>query len=208
MPFCTECGARIEPSHKFCNNCGTPTHQSTPPAPRNNPPPPPPAYTAPANDPIITTITILRKMKSLGRSDNYFLTASSQRLIIAPLSKEMINRSVKQAQETAKAEGKGFFGQWKAQLGTSFNYADQYLGVPSDTIINQNPGSITLQNQSITQIQLKSRNEHHNDSNVSIYTLYIRSNQGTYEYRLDTTNGVKELLDLYKGRTKSNVHFW
>ena len=147
-------------------------------------------------------------MKSFGRSDNYFLTASGKRLIISPLIQDMLNKSVKQAQEQAKAEGKGFFGQWKAQLGTSFNYADQYLGVPSDNVINQNPGSLVLQNASISQIELKSRNEYHNDNNVSVYTLYIRTSQGTFEYRLDTTTGMKELLNLYNGRTKSNVHFW
>ena len=147
-------------------------------------------------------------MKSLGRSDSYLLTASSQRLILSPLTSEMINRSVKQAQENAKAEGKGFFGQWKAQLGTSYNYADQYLDTPSEQVINQNPGSIIHQNNSITQIQLKSRDNYNNNTRLSTYTLYIRTNQGTYEYRLDTLNGVKDLLDLYKGRTKSNVHFW
>ena len=210
MPFCTECGAKINPNHKFCHNCGTPTYQTTTqpatPTPKTTPPPPPP--TRQVNDPILTTITVLRKMKSLGRSDTFFLTASSQRLIISPLTKEMLNQNIKEAQEQAKAEGKDFFGQWKAQLGTSFNYADRYLGAPSASVVNENPGSIVLQNASINQIELKSRNEYRNDSNTSIYTLYIRSSQGTYEYRLDTAGTAKGLLELYKGRTKSNVTFW
>lgn len=215
MPFCTECGAKLDSHHKFCNNCGTPSIQQSSPAPppttNRAPPPPPPVQiqrATPVGEPVILTITGLKKMKRFGMYDSFFLTASNQRVIVSPLTKDMINQSVKSAQEQAKSEGKGFFGQWKAQLGTSFNYADMYLGKTPDQVLAENPGSIMLPSNSISQVELKSKDEYRNDNNSSYYLLYLRTNQGVFEYRLDSINKLKALLDLFKGRSKSNVYFF
>ena len=145
MPYCSNCGNKVLDTDKFCNNCGTPVRPvNLPPSQRNTPPPPPPpppstmsrnpppspSYAQPQSygETIVTTVSNFQKPKSFGRFDAYIILATAQNLILIQLTNDMVNRSIKEAQEKAKTEGKGFWGQWGAQLGTSFDYAAKYAG--------------------------------------------------------------------------------
>ena len=61
-------------------------------------------------------VILFRKPKSLGRWDTYTGVVTSQRLIFAQMTNEMLKTAVQQSRDQAKAEGKGFFGQWSDQL--------------------------------------------------------------------------------------------
>ena len=57
-------------------------------------------------------VIVFRKMKSLGRYDSYAGVVTTERMIFAQLTADMLNQAAQQARDQAKAEGKGFFGQW------------------------------------------------------------------------------------------------
>lgn len=227
MPYCSNCGNKVLDTDKFCNNCGSPTRpvsapaqsNNTPPSPppstvstRNPPPPPPPAYTSqrPIGETIITTVSNFQKPKSFGRWDAYILLATQQNLIIAQLTKDMVNQSIKKAQDAAKAEGKGFFGQWAAQLGTSFDYAAQYNGLTKDQLLAEIPNALVIPHQSVTQVELRSenRNSYGKDYPESIYKLKIHVAGGVHEFESHTLDTkIKAFHDHYPGRFKTNVYF-
>jgi hypothetical protein len=140
MPYCGNCGSQVNPNEKFCGKCGAalnkppvnaqPTPERLAYSPSSSPPPPPPppptqasiAQTPPAMQPAAQMsqmssestvgVILFRKPKSLGRYDTYTGVVTNQRLIFAQMTSEMLTAAAKQSREQAKAEGKGFWGQW------------------------------------------------------------------------------------------------
>ena len=148
MPYCENCGSQINPEAKFCRNCGAAIGKSpvnsqsnTAQTPVSPSPMPQPVQTTMAQDPpkmqpatpiaeassepIIGAI-IFKKPKSLGRWDTFTGVVTGQRLIFAQMTSEMLKAAAQQSRDQAKAEGKGFFGQWADQLKGTFGYAKKY----------------------------------------------------------------------------------
>ena len=72
----------------------------------------------------------LKKMKMLGAWDTFSLIATERRAIFCHITNDMVNQAIKEAQQKAKAEGKGFWDQWGAQLDVSFFYTEKYKHMP------------------------------------------------------------------------------
>ena len=66
--------------------------------------------------------------------------------------------AAQQARDHAKAEGKGFWGQWSDQLRATFGYINKYLTMPPQTILSETPGNFALPNNAISEIHVKHRN--------------------------------------------------
>jgi len=214
MPYCSNCSAKVLETDKFCNNCGTPRRPVEAPTPVNHAPPPPPPTrvqpSSPAGETIITTVSNFQKPKSFGRWDAYILLATNQNLIIVQLTKDMVNQSIKKAQDAAKAEGKGFFGQWAAQLGTSFDYAAQYNSWTKDQLLAEIPNALVLPHSSVTQVELRSdnRNSYGKDYPEIIYKLKIHVAGGVHEFESHSLDiKIKAFHNYYSGRFKTNVYF-
>ncbi len=79
-------------------------------------------------------VILFRRMKSLGRWDTYTGVVTNQRLIFAQMTNEMIKAAAQQSRDQAKAEGKGFLGQWGDQLKATWLYSQKYLTMPPQTI--------------------------------------------------------------------------
>ena len=123
----------------------------------------------------------------------------------------MVNKAIKMAQESAKAEGKGFFGQWAAQMGTSFDYAIKYTGWTKEQVLAEMPSAQIIPNSSVSKIELFS------EINSADYGKAMQRNQ--YKLKIYSTTGKTELesgtLDtkikafhsLFPGRFQTNVSF-
>ncbi len=217
---------------KFCNNCGAqirpvdPTSQTrntTPPPPPSNkspqqpytPPPPPPQRNTPQPQPssetIVATVSNFQKPKSLGRWDSYIILATPQNLLLVQLTNDMVNKTIKEAQESAKAEGKGFFGQWAAQMGTSFDYAVKYSGWTKDQVLAEIPAAQIIPNSSISKIELFSDTNSADYGKAvqrSQYKLKIYAAGSKYELEAGTLDTkIKSLYSLFQGRFQTNIHF-
>lgn len=72
----------------------------------------------------------LRKSKMMGLlSDSFTLVATPDESIFAKITNDMLKQVVIDAKDKAKAEGKGFFGQWGSRMCASLNYAERYLDI-------------------------------------------------------------------------------
>jgi hypothetical protein len=132
MPYCGNCGTVNNPEFKFCQNCGSPLMQQQQIPTNDMPlPPPPPSYQPTANAPVqapvqgsygesVVGVMLLRRPKSMGRYDTFTGVVTTQRMIFAQMTSEMLNSAIKAARDQAKNAGKGFWGQWEEQLRASF----------------------------------------------------------------------------------------
>jgi len=118
------------------------------------------------------------------------------------MTSDMLKDAAMQARDQAKAEGKGFWGQWSDQLKASFSYTNRYLSMDPAAIIAETPGNFAIDNNSISEIKLKSRSLDQ-DSSRQEYEIQIHSFAGKYEFRMDDSNQLIELLkNAYPNRVK------
>ena len=235
MPFCPICGREVRPDVNFCTSCGvslkTFTQPTAPPQvspmPTYSPPPPPPppqvAY-QPAPQPWVApqpmpqqwaapsygeravgVIDSVKQYKSFGRLDAFTLVLTTHRMIVARLTGDVMKSATAMATEQAKAQGKGFFGQWAAGLGQSFGgYARRYLQMEPGSILAETPGNFAIDNNSISEIKLKIKEERRGQGVVhSEFEIEIESGYGKQEFRMDMDdNSVNMLKQVYGDRVK------
>jgi hypothetical protein len=146
-------------------------------------------------------VILFRKPKSLGRWDTYTGVVTSQRLIFAQMTSEMLKIAVQQSRDQAKAEGKGFFGQWSEQLKATFGYSQRYLTMPPQTILAETPGNFELYNNTISEIKVKLKRD--SEGQVHELEVEIHSTAGKYEFHIDENSDFTDLLKrVYGDRVK------
>ena len=138
---------------------------------------------------------VLRKPKSLGRYDSYSGVVTSQRLIIAQMTSDMLKDAAQKARDDAKAEGKGFFGQWSDQLKMSFNFSQRYLTMEPSAILSEAPENFALNNDEIKELKLNLKNIRQGNTNLHEFEMEVVSGSGKYEFRMDEKD---ENVNLFK----------
>ncbi len=229
MPYCGNCGAELIPNAKFCGNCGMTQQpqpqQAQPSQPCVNPnlaaapfpPPPPPSDlnqfstevpvctpTQQACGETVVGAIFLRRMKSFGRYDSFSGVVTSQRLIFAQMTSKMLTDAAMQARDKAKAEGKGFFGQWDEQLRATFSYTQKYLNMTPSDIIAETPGNFAIDNGAISEVKLslKDINKGH-ETHSHEFEIHVVFAQGQYVFRIDKRDETVNLLrQVYGERVK------
>jgi len=152
-----------------------------------------------------TTIGViqLRRTKSLGRYETFAGVITNQRLIFAQITGEMMKQATIQSRDQAKAEGKGFFGQWADQLKGTFGYTKKYFTMPHQAILNETPGNFTLYNNAITEIKIHLKGDHNDHNNQREFEAEIRSTSGNYKFRMNEDSNLTDLLKrVYGNRVK------
>jgi hypothetical protein len=137
-------------------------------------------------------------MKSFGRFDSYVGVVTNYRMVIAQLTKTMINESVTSARNEAKAQGKGYLGQASYQIREySLGYTSRFMNMSPPAILSETPGNFELPNGSITEIRLRlNRSSQDEDSVRSEYDVSIFSGTARLEYRTDER---RDYVDILKG---------
>jgi hypothetical protein len=149
----------------------------------------------------IIGVIVFRRMKSLGRWDTYTGVVTSQRLIFAQMTSEMLKATAQQSRDQAKAEGKGFFGQWSDQLKATFGYSKKYLTMPPQAILAETPGNFALYNNTISEIKVKVKGDQ--EGQVHDLEVEFHSTAGKYEYHMNENSEFTNLLkQVYGDRVK------
>ena len=156
-------------------------------------------------EPILGVIP-LRQMKALGRFDSYVGVVTDRRLIVAQLTKRMINESVTNARNDAKAQGKGYMGQISSQMREfSTGYTTRFLHMTPSSILYETPGNFEMANGSVSEIRLRlNRASQDEDSVRSEYDISIFYAGSRYDYRTDeSTDHVNLLRSVYGERLRT-----
>ena len=147
-------------------------------------------------------IIVFRKMKSLGRYDAYAGVVTNERLVLAQLTSEMISDAATQARDQAKAEGKGFIGQWGDQLRNTFGFTNRYLTMPHQAILAETPGNFAIPNNTINEIKIHLKGDHEDHAHREL-EAEIKSSSGSYKFRMDENSQFTDILKrVYGDRVK------
>jgi hypothetical protein len=116
-------------------------------------------------------------------------------MIFAQMTSEMIKQEAQRAKEQAKAEGKGFFGQWSDQLKVSFGLSQRYLRMAPSAIIVETPGNFEADNNTITEVKIKRKNVVRNgDDNYYEFEMEVHSYLGTHQLKIGYRDDYIKLL--------------
>jgi hypothetical protein len=202
MPFCSQCGTKINEDANFCPSCGAGRGSSANPQVSSSQsiqrPPPSSDYQAPPaffqSEPIKAMFPNLQIGKSWGRNDTYNLIVTDRRSIFAKLTNELINETVKTRRAKASAEGKGFWGQYKAQLTGFNNYTDRYVNMNPEMILAETPGNFFIDNATILKIKTRD-NTDEEDSRVE-YEIEFQTTAQKYKFTANY-DPEKDLKHVY-----------
>jgi hypothetical protein len=192
MPFCSQCGTKINEDANFCPSCGAGRTSSANAQVSSSGYQAPPAFFQ--SEPIKAMFPNLQIGKSWGRNDTYNLIITDRRSIFAKLTNELINETVKARRAKASAEGKGFWGQYKAQLTGFNNYTDRYVSMSPEIILAETPGNFYIDNTTILKIKTRD-NTDEEDSRVEYEIEFLTTSQ-KYKFTANY-DPEKELKHVY-----------
>ncbi len=178
----------------------SPQAQQAPPPPVYQQPPPQVVYVQAApqqsGERVLSVVPTLKKMKFLGQWDTYALMITERRSIFCHITKEMVNQGLKEAQAKAKAEGKGFWGQWGAQLDTSFFYTQKYKQMTPEQAIREQPDNFAIDHSDLARVRFW-RRTHSGQKDAILKTVYweveFESRRGKEKYQIDMIDPTQEL---------------
>jgi hypothetical protein len=78
------------------------------------------------------------------------LVLTNYRVIFAMQTNEMLQEQVRQARAEAKGDGKGFFGQWGAQLSAGSTY---YQHKSPEAILAEQPGNFFIPHNQLRKVK-------------------------------------------------------
>jgi hypothetical protein len=173
--FCTNCGVPLIPGTKFCGSCGNQVGASivspvTPPEQVSLPPVP----TTAGGEILIGIIPNVKRKKGLFTIEVFNIVVTSQRMIFASLTTNMI----KDAAKDARSQGflSGLVGSFTAGL----NYYKKYYNISPGTILEENPQNFFVEMSRIKKVKLDigrlrsepdDMNNKYDDSRLEIQTI-------------------------------------
>ena len=159
MPFCEKCGATVNANSNFCRNCGAPQNPQTKDLPLQPPPNNDNSITrfsdssafqqpsVPKLDEQTRDFIIVNKSKRFGGKEYFTGVLTTSQIVFVPMTNDMIKEVTNISRQQAKTKN--------AALITVYPYQQMYLNVSPSTILSQTPGSFSIQNSSIREINLK-----------------------------------------------------
>jgi hypothetical protein len=109
----------------------------------------------------------------------------------------MHKENARRAKEQAKQQGKGFFGQWGAVLGSGSG--DHYLGMHPQAILNEHSNNFFLMNNQVQSVRIK--HQHDAQTEMTTYRIEFKAASGKTRltYRQLDVGGAKQLLKQVLG---------
>ncbi len=184
--FCTGCGAALADGSRFCTGCGAAVvaESAAESAPVVSSP------VAGGESPVAVIPNVSLKSGFMGMKRKMFtLVLTDKRIIFAETTSAMLKQSVADARDQAKSDGKGFFGQWGAQLSAYSALAEGYLAMDPNAALSENPDNFALEESAIDKIKLKAGRVGDEDTGSSPDRLLIKTTAGE-KYDLDINSGM------------------
>ncbi len=153
-------------------------------------------------DEVIGIVPDMKKSKMLGLSyDSFTLVATTDSTIFAKVTNDVMKQVVKESREQAKAEGKGFFGQWGAQMKGFSRYAERYASMGAQAVLAENSANFAIPNSGIKSIKVKNKSRSDEDGFTNEWESTIHSDSGKLKFKTDF-DPKEHLQKIYGDRVK------
>ncbi len=124
-----------------------------------------------------------------GKSRQYTIVLTQRRMVLAQITTQMMKQLVADARDGAKADGKGFFGQWGAQLAAYSRFAESYLEMPPEQALAETAGNFAIERSTIKKVKLKTGYEDVDTGASKSDSLVIKTADKTYTIALPGGSG-------------------
>ena len=185
---------------RFCGRCGAPVQN-----PMDPTLPIAPAQTAipPAMAESVLVAIPMWQPRSLGRRDSFAAVITERRIIMAQITKKVMNQAVTDARAQAKAQGKGYWGQVSGQMAAwSSGYADRYRSMDPGAILVETPSNFEIGNSDLIEVVVRFNAGGEDDP--SYYEVSLASSRGRYQYQMeDRQQFVETLARLFPSKFKA-----
>ncbi len=174
--FCGSCGTQAAPADAFCTGCGAPLAAAAPVAA------PAPAPTS--GEQILAVIgglTLVGGFMGL-KQKAYTLIVTERRLVFVEITREKATAAVNAARDQAKAEGKGFFGQWGAQIASAGSYNDAYWQMSPDAALAETPGNWAVERSQYQGAKFRTGMSDENTNTPDVLT--IKASTGKWKFNV------------------------
>ena len=119
------------------------------------------------------------------KSKSYTLILTDRRVIFAQITMAMMKQLVADARDGAKPEGKGFLGQWGAQLSAYSAWAQRYLEMSPDQALAETAANFAIERSDITKTSMKTRHGYNEDIATSEHVV-IKTTGKKYDIALNS----------------------
>ncbi len=150
------------------------------------------AGSAAAGETVIAVVPNATLMKGfLGTGSRlHALVITAKRVLFARTTTQMLKAITAEARDAAKAEGKGFFGQWGAQMGAQGILAARYFDMSPDDILAEHPANFAIERDSIVKARLKIGAA--GDQNMAASTDQLIIKTTGKKYKVQLGSGAKQ----------------
>jgi hypothetical protein len=168
MSFCTNCGLPMKENHKFCQSCGAPVEAPDQPALSRRDiagaidPASPAAASQPQNvlparagETVTAVVHDIQLPVAPGERRDYNLIITNFRCIFAQKTAKVGQDALKKRNDNLAAQGKGFFGKWKAQVSGPSMYVEWYKSLTPDQALNETAGNFAFDTTAVVAIRTK-----------------------------------------------------
>ena len=154
---------------------------------------------------IVSVIPLVYRPKSFGRRDSFTIICTNERTVFANFTGKMMKEAVNEARAQAKEEGKGFFGQWGAQLTSTSNYHQRYWEMKPDEILAQTEGNFDLPHNQLVKLKVKKKVSHDEDDFQVRTEMQYETANSKYKFMIDSysKDSVETLKQIYGEKVKT-----
>lgn len=103
---------------------------------------------------VVGVIPKARLKTGLFSSVTYALVVTDRRLLLAEQTNDVTKRRAAEAKEAAKGAGKGFVGQWAAQVGSGLDDGRHYLEMDPAAILAESPRNFALGPADVREVKV------------------------------------------------------
>ena len=180
--YCGSCAGPLHEGEAFCTACGTPVAaQAAPVAPPVAASAPAPAASGEQILAVIGGLTLVAGFMGL-KQKAYTLIITERRLVFVEITKEKATAAVNAARDQAKAEGKGFFGQWGAQIASAGSYNDAYWRMSPDVALAETPGNWAVERSQYQGAKFRMGMTDENTNTPDVLT--IKASTGKWKFNV------------------------
>jgi hypothetical protein len=139
---------------------------------------------------VVGVIPVARTKAGMFSTKTWTLVFTTHRLILAEMTKQAVSAQTERARAGAKDAGKGFMGQWGAQLKSSISFGAHYLAFDPDAVLAESPDNAAILAAEIRAltVERRSRSAGAGDDAMDVPCLRVTLETAAGKRSYDTDN--------------------
>jgi hypothetical protein len=195
MPFCTNCGTKIESYQRFCGSCGMPIVGSPVTSEIQ-----PSSFSSPSpqvTQPIVLAVLPQITKPKFGLADNYTMVFTRDILILAKLTNAVMKDVIQRSQAASKAAGKGWMGKVGDQMKAFYSAHLRYNDMMPEAILAEDKDNFAIPYSTVASLKIKTKFSGGDDDGPGDELLELEFDTSGGKYKFNCADASKETRALF-----------